>query len=527
VGTDTSDGHETAGFDISFATCSVDTSTRYKIWYKAGVLAVYLDGNLVFSNESGKAVDTGDITITGLITGNTGLVIGTGASPALSGAVALSSLPNGTTDTPKPTLTAAVTGVESNQQTGRKLFVAFLKAADLLDGIQVEQLVVPDAKIDQPNIAFQAEDGDVVNDPTTNVDAFDWLKTTTDAFGAKVYQWASETVDSTGATVEAAGPFTTYSSRLTAEYHEVNWGHVLAVFASRVSKLSNQCIAFIGTSAPKTFKLGDVRRWIGYLPTYGSTGAVSVAGSGLCGIPYLVGTTAAKLHEACQDASSGRVDGFFETAEGVYDGGTLVTDKNGNPVDIGAYLHVVADQGILTNGYSRAYAANLAATVAGFCSMLDEKSALTNKAIRVMQIPGLTYIPGQLDSLTQAKVNVLRSKGLGVPPALLHDMSAATEASDYTTLLHNRVKGRYIQTLLSVADKFIGESSLDGLQLQALKTALDQALVELSKRGYGRNAQVVISTTPGEQRLGHATIDLTFQPADELIQLTAQVGLVR
>lgn len=526
-GSDTGSAYKlsTAGFDISFGTRSSDTSTRYLIWYKAGVLAVYLDGNLVYSNEAGQSVDTGDVTITGLITGNVGVQLGTGTSPTLATATPLSTLPAGTVTDPKPTYTDAVTGVETGNQTGRKLYIAFLKAANLLDGIQVEQLVVPDAKVDQPNIAYKVEASDVINDPTVNADAFDWLKTTVDVYGAKTYQWASEAVDSEGTTVSAAGTFANYAARQTAGYNEVNWGYALAYFAAKVSKLANQCIAFIGASAPKTFKLVDVRQWIGYLPTYNADGVVTVAGAGLCGIPYLVGTTAAKLHAACKDKATGRAAGFYETLLGEYDG-SIVTDKNGNPVDVGAYLHVVADQGILTNGYGR-YAANLAPTVAGFCSMLDEKSALTNKSLRVTQVPGLTYIPGQLDSLTQAKVNVLRGKGLNVSPVMLHDMSAATDASDYLTLLHTRVKGRYVQTLLSVADPFIGESSLDGLQLQALKTALDQALVELGKRGYGSHANVVVTTTPGEQRLGHATLDLTFRPADELIQLTAQVGLVR
>lgn len=526
VGKDTTEGAATAGFDLSFGTRSSDTSTRYKIWYKTGVLAVYLDGILVFSNQDGLAVDTGDVTVTGLVAGNQGLQLGSGSTPSLATAVALNALPNGTSTDPKPVYTDAVTGLESANQTGRKLFIAALKAMDLLDGMQVEQLVMPDAKIDQPNIAFKVDSNDVVNDPTVNGDAFDFLKTTIDGYGNKTYQWAHETVDSEGATVTAAGPFANPAARVTAGYHEVNWGYAMARFAAKVSKLANQCIAFIGTTAPKTYKLADVRKWVGFLPTFGIGAVPTTDGIGLCGIPYLMGCTQAKLHVACFDKATGRSAGLFETAEGEYDG-TVSSDIGGNPIDIGAYLHVVADQAIMSNGWGRNYAANLAAHVAGFCSMLDEKSALTNKALKVIQIPGLVYIPSQLDSLTFAKVNVLRSKGTGASPALLHDMSAATNASDYTTLLHTRVKGRFVQTLLKVADPFIGESSLDGLQLQSLKTALDQALVELVKRGYGTNPQVVVSATPGEARLGHATLTLTFKPADELIQLTAEIGLVQ
>jgi hypothetical protein len=37
----------------------------------------------------------------------------------------------------------------------------------------------------------------------------------------------------------------------------------------------------------------------------------------------------------------------------------------------------------------------------------------------------------QLDALTEAKISVLRSKGAKQNPALLHDLTAATNASDY------------------------------------------------------------------------------------------------
>jgi hypothetical protein len=41
--------------------------------------------------------------------------------------------------------------------------------------------------------------------------------------------------------------------------------------------------------------------------------------------------------------------------------------------------------------------------------------------------------PAQLDALTEAKISVLRSKGANQNPALLHDLTAATNASDTPT----------------------------------------------------------------------------------------------
>jgi hypothetical protein len=87
-----------------------------------------------------------------------------------------------------------------------------------------------------------------------------------------------------------------------------------------------------------------------------------------------------------------------------------------------------------------------------------------------------------------------------------------------------RIKGLAIATLLTVGDPFIGSSSLDGLQCTAMKTALDTALSELVKRGYMSNPSVTITSTVANQRIGHASLYLTFHPADQLIQLNAYVG---
>jgi hypothetical protein len=145
---------------------------------------------------------------------------------------------------------------------------------------------------------------------------------------------------------------------------------------------------------------------------------------------------------------------------------------------------------------------NIANYVAGVCSMLDEKVALTNQSLNVTQMPGLNYTPGQLDALTQARINVLRYKGANVQPALLHDQTMATDKSDYTEVLRQRIKGLVISTMHATGDPFIGSSSLDGLQLTSLKTALDNALSQLSQRGYISSPSVTITTTRSLRPVG-------------------------
>ncbi|MGI4814856.1 MAG: hypothetical protein ACRYGG_16200, partial [Janthinobacterium lividum] len=432
-----------------------------------------------------------------------------------------------------PTLVNAITGLGL---TGRQSFVAFRKATELLSGIQVDQIFVPTATIDAPNVAFyvSSDANTVVNNPVTNPNSLDWLKVTSDPNAYElIYQWAGDTKDSEGNTVSTMNAVTP-TARLAAGFHEVNWGYEVASFAASVSGLNSTCMGIIGTSAPASFKLTDVRKWIGSLPTFAADGITPATfGRGLLGNPYLVGTTATKLNNLCADFITGvRLPGFYQNevnTYGEYDGGSDL-DLNQNPVDIGAYLHVVADQAIMTNSFATNYITNIAGVVAGYLSALDQKSALTNKALRVTQLPGLIYTPGQLDALTQANINVLRNayKNSGTSlPVLLHDKSAASVNSDYTLVLRTRIKGLVVKALLSRANSYIGESSLDGLTIQAMQTALDKDLVNLQTRGYISRATVTISATQSQQKIGHASLFLKFNPANELVQLTAYVGIVQ
>ncbi len=119
--------------------------------------------------------------------------------------------------------------------------------------------------------------------------------------------------------------------------------------------------------------------------------------------------------------------------------------------------------------------------------------------------------PGPKPPLTQAKINVLRFQGINVTPVLLHDQTAATNKSDWNLLQRVRIKGLVTQTLSTEANKYIGEASLSGLLLAAMKTGCDNKLVTLQSRGYITGASLTISTTPAEQRLGHAELDCTFR----------------
>ena len=537
VGKDNTTGSTTPGFDITFSDITTDSADRYKIWYKNGVLAIWKDDEIQYSNADADTIDTSDISLSAAVAGNVGLPLGSGSTAVLSAAITVTEAVGltGTPDLPPPTLTAPVTGLGL---TGRQKYIALSKALELLEGIGAKIVYCADARIDQPNVAFYNPNtaSTASNNPATNADSLKWLKVTKDAYGAKIYQWADDTTDSTGATV------TTMLAQITALHNtvtdigdatvemrhevgfmEVNFASLLGNFCADLSQIGPLAVAVIGAAAPASVNLVNTRKWIGYLPTYSANGHPSASGAGLLGTPYLVGCHAEQLNPLCADYTTGyRLPGIYVTQDGSYDGSPL-TDNNGNTQDAGRHLHVVADWAFMSNGWAINYVQNIAGLVAGYLSAIDPASGLTNKPIKATQIWQPTSV--QMDALTEAKIYVLRFKGVNAQPGLLHDLTAATNASDYTNLVRVRCFSLVIATLMQRANSYIGESSLDGLTLVAMKTQLDQDLNNLSKRGYCNHSTVTIQSSTVQQKIGHATLNLVCHPADELIQLTANVGL--
>ncbi len=520
------------GFTILFGDRVSNVDSLYRIWYNNGELHVWKDHTKVYSNKAGDSLDTFDITVSGTATAGTFLAAAgkaSGDGPSYDNAATVNYAY--TTKDTGLVFTAAITGVN---MTKRGVYVAQQKAFDLLSIFSVQQVYCPEALLDNENVAFyvSSDASTAANNPATNANALDWLKVLTevdgtfkeDEYGDKVYHWAHETSDTAGNSI-AAATFTSAEDRKSKGYYEVNFGYQIAAFCARQSSANIGCVGFIGCKPPVSYSLPEIRKWIGYLPTYDPVnGTVTAAGKGLLGIAYLTGTTADKLNSLCDNRLPFRKPGFFETLQWEYDG-VVVNDKNQNPVDVGAYLHVVGDYAYVRNGFGN-YPNAIAGLVCGMVSALDDKSAPTNKQmLSVQQLYKASL--AQLDALTKANINMLRFKNAGEPPVLLHGMTAATDNSDYTNLLRQRIKFLLVSVLFAEADKFIGESTTDGLQLQALRTALDQKLVDLQKKGYVSRYSYTISTTEVDQRVGRAFIDVNFMPADELIQLRASIGISR
>ena len=533
------------GFTLTFNLREADTPGRYRVNYDGhGVLEVFLDGNVCWSNVANNAVDTGDVDVEGTATGGLALRATTTLTDAFSKSLdltAASLLAADATDADAvkaaPALKAAVTGLSL---TKRGIYEALAKAFRLMEIFPMQQVFCPDAVAMNPAVQFKALTTDVgpgSNDPATNPNALDWLNTTTDEDGELLFHWASSLTDSDGA-VAAAKTFTAVrnpgkTGRLDLDYHEVSFEYLIARFCAKQSQNQGGCEGFIGFAETKSYGPVGLRNWIGFRPKLDPNGNPMAAGKGLCGNPYLVGTVSSKLNALVADLSTKtyRSPGLFQSSSasnpgdlGEYDEG-FVIDANGWPTDIGAYLSAIGDWAYVTNGLGT-YRANLAGVTCGYSSALDPKSALTNKPLpNVSQIYQVTL--AQLNELTAAKVNMLRFKGPGAAPALLHDYTCANSKSDFIFKLRMQIKFLVCSVLFQESDKFIGESTTDGLTMASLKTALDKRMVDLQQRKYIAGYTLNIRSTDADRRIGRLFLDYTFDPPDEAVQIRGTVAIGR
>ena len=302
-----------------------------------------------------------------------------------------------------------------------------------------------------------------------------------------------------------------------------NFGYQLANFCYQATKNNNTTIGVIETnranaSASGTPTLAEIETWVSdnedYTGFTGYDGTTDTTSGGLTPGNYaFVATTT-------------------EQMPANYSGGDVL-DSKGNKVDIGAYISVVSANVRATNdaatekyptlGY---YNSGGGAAYAGLIASLPARSAPTNKVV-----PGVVLAQGisesQADRLAGKRQVTFMAKPKGVVVA-----SAMTGAynvsqysrSDFVRLTTVRIVHDAVNYVRSVADQFIGEPN-NAPQRNALATAIDSALKRMQAIGALRRYDFNVFSTPTDQILGKATVELILVPAFELQTITVVVAL--
>jgi hypothetical protein len=474
----------------------------------------------------------GEVEIRGDLTALSGAVSfgdPTGGTLALSVALASGVISNplasGTTWT-EPVMGPADSDLHARYE-------ALEDAYRLLDSTNLDIVVPLNATADAPNVAY------FVSGVTTNRDRLPWnsidnpavqgsgclswfketAPTSSSTDGAWTYQWNNEAGVSGTA---AASTFITPVARVAADFHEVSFAYQLANFCRQHTKNQSTCIGVIGMEPPASYYLGDIHKWIGELPVKNPAGSITADGFGILGFMETVGGTANKLNSLCHDKATGRSVGMFETDSEFKDEAAL-TDAGGFPIDIGAYISIVAETPIHINtiGGITGYSSSAAPYYAGMIARLDEKEAPTNKQAPGLRIP---YLAGKsrLDKIVQAKLVVMEQR---VEGAFVVDApTVATDASDYRRLSTIRIVSLTEKRVRAIGNRYIGRVSNQSTR-EAFKADIEEGLQKLQKRGYLKGFRFDITATPVQDVLGQLFVKLILIVPNELRQIYFTVAL--
>jgi len=329
-----------------------------------------------------------------------------------------------------------------------------------------------------------------------------------------------------GATIDASG--------LAADQ---NFGYQLANFCYIATASRNQLIGVLGVrpaspSASRAPTQTELQQWANALiaftncPMYDGTTAngdgTDVSPTGTYAFYAHSSNTVNRLINA-QDPfiPSGPVDG------------SIVVDNDGTKVDIGMYINVCAMDVWAKNkaasklapslGY---YAANGAATYAGLITTLKAKSAPTKKILGGVSVQKPIALP-VLNSLNGARFVCLENiiKGLTISNAMTGAHNVGTYGrSDFVRLSTVRIVFSAIEVVRLRAEPFIGEPNNPEARA-ALDTAIREGLQEQKREGALQGFSFQITSSPTDQVLGRANVNLVLTPAFELIRIPVTVAL--
>lgn len=318
-----------------------------------------------------------------------------------------------------------------------------------------------------------------------------------------------------------------------------NFAHQLAAFCQKATRHFNSCIGVIPTEPPipyasSSISLAQLETWVAAMEDY-DTSALQGADFG--------------VYDGTTDGGGDGVPdnfAFWSTDDGVMptgappaNDGDVEEDRNGNPIDIGKYVSVVAgsyrftndvsarvetaDGGFPSNGW---YHSDGAAAYAGLIASLRPHHSPSNKVIPGVQIIRNLSI-GQADRLSQKRFVVFqnKAKGVSVVDAMTGAYNISTTArSDFVRLSTMRITLEAIERIRSVADPFLGEPH-NGISENALRTEIDQVLLKFQTEGALTRYGFELVSTPDMRVLGQARVNLTLVPAFEFRDININVGL--
>lgn len=327
----------------------------------------------------------------------------------------------------------------------------------------------------------------------------------------------------------------------------IKFGRQLADFCHQATKRGNSAVGVIGVrpimkvardegwSGAPTSRTGELfddptiahlKEWVSHLR--GENGTYANHSGDACLDGYLAGST---------EASYGTISSSYNFWARDTNGSTAV-DRNNVNVDGGGYISVVAmavkaandETQNLANLYSvptkTSYNSQSAGAIgyAALITRLDPHEGTTNKTISGYS-PARRMSATLAEQILQARMVTMvdRSGSFVVSSGCTgaHNGSAYTR-SDFIRLTTRRIVNAAVDAVRFQADKFLGLPITDA-NLGAMETAISTALEKMRPVGAIRSYTLGVTSSPDDQVLGQANVEMTLVVGQELRTIKAYI----
>lgn len=316
-----------------------------------------------------------------------------------------------------------------------------------------------------------------------------------------------------------------------------SFGYQMANFCYQATKEYNACVGVLGVQPPTQAVAGTGIPSLAVQDAHVTAlRAFNTGTGGLLGIDFGV-------YDGITDVSADGVPdkfAFWATTDEVIPTGSppasasnIRKDAKKNPIDIGAYISVVANWVRYRNesgsrlypdrGY---YNGPGDGVYAGMMSILPPEESTTNQIVSGCE-PLRDYSPRQVNRLSGARFVSFWTQPHGFVVA--SGMTGAyniseTYRSDFVRLTTVQITHEVISAVRVVASPFIGKPN-NTTNRSALEAAIDEGLGKLQERGALEGFRFSLVSTPTMRVLGQIIVDLTIVPAFEIQEIRVRVGL--
>lgn len=208
--------------------------------------------------------------------------------------------------------------------------------------------------------------------------------------------------------------------------------------------------------------------------------------------------------------------------------GNVILDSEGNAIDLGKFISVVAGPDpVMSDTSLGSFNGDAATGYIAMNTLLLPQSAPTNKRLTGAKALRFRFSNAQLDAITGNRIVTFKTKqnNNGNDGVFVVDgITAARVNSDYARLTTSKVIRSVSDQLREVCDPFIGESNTTE-QKNAMAASISKRLLLDKEKGEILDYTFQIITTPLDQVLGQAKIELTIVPPQELRKITTIIGL--